>query len=175
MKKQLLTFIGALFLTIGFVSCNSNTPKETAEKFLNAFYHMDYDGAKSLATNDSKATIDLFAQFATAMMSDSMKAEAKKIKIEIKDEKIEGDKATITYTTSEDGNKLERKLNLIKQGEGEKKDNGKWLVAWSKQDSMTDTEGENEQGISEPAPTENGSVDTLVAPPVDSTQHPSSN
>lgn len=168
MRKQFLLFVSILFTTVAFMACSSNTPKDTAEKFLNAFYHMDYDVAKSLATEESKATIDLFAQFATAMMPDSIKTEAKKIKIVVKDVKVDGDKAVATYTTSEDGNKTERKLNLIKMGDEDKKNKGKWLAAWSKQDSMTDDEGaalDAEQRTGENAEP----VDTLVAPAVDDT------
>lgn len=145
-----------------FVSCKSDTPKAAAEKFLNGFYHFDYDAAKSVSTKETKQTLDLMSQL-TAMYPDSAKAEAKKIKITIKDEKIEGDKATVTYTSSDDGNKMERKLNLVKGGDDEKENKGKWLVAWSKDDSMG---GGNESDVIEPAPTEN-EMDTTVAPPAD--------
>ena len=117
---------------------------------------MDYEAAKSVSTDETKKSLDLYAQFST-MMPDSIKNEAKKIKVVIKDEKIEGDKATVTYTTSEDGNKQERKLDLVKK-------ENKWLVAWNKEDMMG---GGNDQEIMEPSAEETMSMDTTVAPPAD--------
>jgi hypothetical protein len=156
MKKPILSLFTLLLCIMGLVACNSNSPKTSAEKFLNGFTHLDYEAAKSVSTEETKKSLDLYAQFST-MMPDSIKTEAKKIKVVIKDEKIEGDKATVTYTTSEDGNKQERKLDLIK------KDN-KWLVAWNKEDMMG---GGNDQEIVEPNVEENMSMDTTVAPPAD--------
>ena len=53
------------------------------------------------------------------------------VEVPIKDEKIEGDKATVTYTQS--GEEGEQVLNLIRV-------EGKWKVAMSK-DSMNGEEG----------------------------------
>jgi GH25 family lysozyme M1 (1,4-beta-N-acetylmuramidase) len=49
----------------------------------------------------------------------------KKIKVSIKDVKEEGDKAVVTYTSSD--NPTEQKLNLVKE-------NDKWLVQFTKTD-----------------------------------------
>lgn len=129
MKKLLFLLSVPVVLAIGLTACNSNSPKSTADKFLNNFYHMDYKEAKTVATDDTKKVLDMIEQFAT-MIPDSQKQNAKKIKIDIKDVKEEGDKATVVYTTSE--SKQDQKLDLVKQ-------NGKWLVKWSKQN---DGEGE---------------------------------
>jgi GH25 family lysozyme M1 (1,4-beta-N-acetylmuramidase) len=155
MKKLLFLFSASVILAIGLISCNSNSPKSTAETFLNNFYHMDYKEAKTVATDETKKVLDMIEQFAT-MIPDSQKQNAKKIKIDIKDVKEEGDKATVVYTTSE--NKQDQKLDLVKQ-------NGKWLVKWSKQN---DGEGETPaDGAAEEA----GLADT-TAPAVDGTAAP---
>jgi hypothetical protein len=161
MKKLALVVATLLVGAIIFVSCKNNSPKTAAEKFLNGLTHMDYEAAKSVSTADTKKTLDLLASF-SSMIPDSVKAEAKKVKIVIKDEKIEGDKATVTYTTSEDDHKMERKLYLVKGGEGEKENKGKWLVSYSKDDSMNGSENSD---VVEPAPTEtDATTDTAVAP-----------
>ncbi|HTN47384.1 MAG TPA: NTF2-like N-terminal transpeptidase domain-containing protein [Flavipsychrobacter sp.] len=162
MKKLLLSIATLLVCAMSFVACKTDTPKAAAEKFLNGLYHMDYETAKSVSTEQTKGMLDLMAQFST-MMPDSAKTEAKKIKVTIKDEKIEGDKATVTYTSSEDGNKMERKLELVKGGEDAKENKGKWLVAWNKDDGMGGDAGQ-EKPADTPA---EEPTDTTVAPPAD--------
>jgi hypothetical protein len=115
--------------------------------------HYDYDAAKSVSTEETKKMIDLMAQF-SAMMPDSMKQAAKKVKVNIKDSKEEGDKAVVTYTTSDDP--AEKKLNLVKQ-------EGKWLVQYSKMDEGNGA-AEPEVPAEETVP-----ADTTTAPPADGT------
>jgi hypothetical protein len=124
MKKALLSLTAVLVLAIGFAGCDSNSPKASADKFMTGLLHYDYDAAKSVSTEETKKMIDLMASF-SAMMPDSIRQEAKKVKVNIKDSKEEGDKAVVTYTTSDDP--AEKKLNLVKE-------NGKWLVQYSKMD-----------------------------------------
>lgn len=160
MKKFLLSAASIILLAITIVSCNSNTPKGTADKFLNSLYHMDYKQAKTVSTDNTKKMLDMMEQF-SAMMPDSSKESAKKIKVDIKDVKEEGDKATVIYTTS--ASTGEQKLDLVKQ-------NGKWLVEYSKQDNGGGGESNEPQPAEEPAMT-----DTTAAPAVDGTNaNPSS-
>jgi hypothetical protein len=159
MKKLLFFLSVTVLLAAGLTGCNSNSPKATADKFLNNFYHMDYKEAKTVATDDTKKVLDMIEQFAT-MIPDSQKQNAKKIKIDIKDVKEEGDKATVVYTTSE--SKQDQKLDLVKQ-------NGKWLVKWSKQN---DAEGEApaDGQTEEPALSDTAAPpDGTTAPPVTDT------
>ena len=155
MKKLLFSLAAVCLLAISLVSCSSNSPKASAEKFLNNLYHMDYKEAKTVATEDTKKILDMMEQF-SSMMPDSAKDNAKKIKVTIKDEKIDGDKAIVTYTTSE--STTEQKVDLVKE-------NGKWLVKYSKQDGGGDMSGE------EPMPTEEPMTDSTGAPitPADGT------
>jgi hypothetical protein len=86
-------------------------------------------------------------------LPDSSKASAKKIKVDIKDIKEEGDKATVTYVTSENPN--DQKLDMVIE-------NGKWLVKWSKQDGAGGEMGD--------APTDEPVIsDTSAVPAIEST------
>src|ERR1044071_3726692 len=91
MKKLLLSLAATFVLAIAITSCNTNSPKAAADKFLTSLYHMEYDKAKEVATEDTKKMLDMMAQF-SSMMPDSTKENAKKIKVDIKDVKEEGDK-----------------------------------------------------------------------------------
>ena len=132
MKKILLSALSACLLSFALVSCGGGGPKDNAEKFLNAFYHMEYDKAGEYATADAKKQLDMLSSFA-GMMPDSSKKALQKIKINITDVKEEGDNATVTYTVSDpSGNAPEagdQKLKMVKES-------GKWLAAWNKQDQM---------------------------------------
>jgi hypothetical protein len=116
---------------------------------------MDYEAAKTVSTEETKKMLDMMAQF-SSMVPDSAKETAKKIKVDIKEAKEEGDKATVTYTTSEDPS--EKKLNMVKQ-------NGKWLVQWSKQDTMG---SESNTGETTEAPTGEANDSTMA--PADGTE-----
>lgn len=157
MKKVLLSLAAIMVFTIGMVSCNSNSPKASADKFLTGLLHYDYEAAKSVSTEETKKMIDLMAQF-SAMMPDSIKQAAKKVKVNIKDAKEEGDNATVTYTTSDDPQ--EKKLNLVKQ-------DGKWLVQYSKMDNME--EGENGE-ITAPPAEQPLPADSTITLPADGTE-----
>lgn len=143
MKKVFLSIVAVFALAVTMISCSSNSPKASAEKFLNGLNHMDYEAAKSVSTDETKKMLDMMSQL-TAMMPDSAKENAKKVKINVGKEEVNGDKATVSYTTSEDT--TSRNLNLVKQ-------NGKWLVQWSKNDNAGG-EGENNANMApEAAPT----------------------
>ena len=111
-----------------FIACGGNdTPKSVAENFLKAMNKMDYETAKKYGTADTGKLLEMISGFAK-MMPDSAKQEKN---FEIKDEKVEGDKATVTY--AESGEEGIQTLNLVKV-------DGKWKVAMSK-DSMNGEEG----------------------------------
>ena len=121
--KYLLSSIIVLVI----VSCGGgDTPKSVAENFLKALNKMDYETAKKYGSEDTGKLLDMMSGF-SKLMPDSAKQERS---FEMKDEKINGDKATVMYTAS--GEEGEQSLNLIKV-------DGKWKVAMSK-DSMNDEE-----------------------------------
>jgi hypothetical protein len=112
------------------LSCGSgDSPKAVAENFLKAMNKMDYETAKKYGSEDTGRLLDMMSGFAR-MMPDSARKERS---FEMKDEKIEGDRATVTYTQS-DSNE-EQSLSLIKV-------DGKWKVAMTK-DSMNEGEDES--------------------------------
>lgn len=123
--NRFITLVAAV-LMLGMISCNDNSPKGVSEKFLNAFYHMEYEKARQVATPQTIELINLIEQFSITQ-TDSTRQSAKKIKIEILDVKEEENNATVTYSVSSEPG--EQKLKLEKQ-------NGKWLVVKSKTDEV---------------------------------------
>lgn len=124
--KRSLQIIPIVLLTILFAACNNNSPKSVADKFLTSFYHMEYDKAREVATEDTKNLIDLVEQF-SASTPDSAKQEARKIKIDIKDVQEQENEAVVTYSISSEPG--EYKLNMVKENE-------EWLANFSKQNNM---------------------------------------
>ena len=139
-KSRIIQALVAVIFAVSFTACNSNTPEAAAEKFLTGFYHMEYDKAREVSTEDTKSLVDLVEQFSVSS-PDSAKKEAKSTKIEILDVKEEGETATVTYkVSSEQG---EQKLNMVKQ-------NGKWLASFSKQDNIPEVEADEDVMDEEP-------------------------
>ena len=130
MKKILLSLSALLLAAVILVSCNKNSPKDVANTWLTSFYHMDYDAAKKVSTDDTKNLLSQLQQL-SSMISDSSKKEMKKITITIKDVKEEGDKATVSYMRSDNATGKEEIIKLVKQ-------NNQWLVQFSKSDTMGD-------------------------------------
>jgi hypothetical protein len=119
--KQVFVFFLPICLTIFLASCNWNSPKRTAEKFLIASDKMNYDEAKKFSTDETDKLLDMMAGL--SKMAPEHKGE--KHTFTIIDEKIEGDAASVTY--KESGKEEEQLIHL-------KKVNGDWLVDISKAD-----------------------------------------
>lgn len=130
MKYNRIITLAALIMLLGVTACSDNSPKGTAEKFLNSFYHMEYAKAREVSTPKTIELIDLIEQIAV-LKSDTARQNAKKIKIEILDVKEEENTAVVTYTESSSPG--EQKLKLVKQS-------GKWLVSHSKEDEVGEEE-----------------------------------
>ena len=155
MKKVLLPIAAMLVLAVMLVSCNGGGPKANAEKFLNGFHHMDYAAAKEVSTEDTKKQLESLESIMGSMASPSAKEEAKKIKVDVKEPKVNGDNATVEYTLSNDPSP--KTLRMVKQ-------KGKWLAEWSKMDMG----GGMGSGMTDPNSGAGMSpVDTLTAPPAD--------
>lgn len=136
MKKIILSMVAVAVMAITIVSCGSkSSPKEVAVNFNKALNNLDFEGAKKLGTPETGKMLDMLSSF-SSMMPDSLKEQAKKYKVEAKDEVIDGDKAVVTITNGEKG---EEKMNLVKK-------DGKWLVNMSK-----DAMGGGEAGAAAPA------------------------
>jgi hypothetical protein len=160
MKKAILSVAAMLALAVTLVSCGGGSPKAAAEKWLNGFYHMDYASAKEVSTEETKKQLESFESM-MGMMQQNAKDEAKKIKVDVKDPKVDGDNATVEYTLSNDPSP--KTLKMVKQ-------NGKWLAQWSKMDmgGMGSGSGTGADMTTDPSGTGMGaSPDTMMAPPAD--------
>ena len=123
--------INVLFLIVIFFTCciAANNPKDVAEHFIKASVNMDFKEAKRYATPETAKMLDLVEGIVgKTRISDST---IKKMKIEIGEETIKGDNATIKYK-KDDSNK-EYVINL-------KRINGKWLVAISMDDLNSESD-----------------------------------
>ncbi len=153
MKKILISFFALILIVATTESCNKGGAKDVATKWLTSFYHIDYDAAKDLSTEDTKNLIASLQQF-TSMIPDSVKNDRKKVNVNVKDVKEKGDTAVATYTTSDSPDK-DQNITLVKV-------KGKWLVEFSKNDQMS--------GAGDVAPDQSGGGDSTGAM-TDSTMH----
>lgn len=159
MKKVLFSVAALFVMALTLSSCGGGGPKANAEKFLNGLYHMDYAAAKEVSSEETKKQVDAFEQMST-MMAQNGKDEAKKIKVDVMEPKVEGDNATVEYKLSNDP--TVKTLKMVKK-------DGKWLASWSKMDmggaNMT------EPGATTPETAPMG-TDTMTAPAADGTMTP---
>ncbi len=141
MKKLMYSSLALIMAAFMLVSCSKNTPKDVAYNWLIAYNHLDFEGAKKLSTTDTKNLINSLQRL-TENVADSNKKDLKKITVDIKGVKVDGDKAVATYTSSDNPGK-EETLHLVKV-------NDQWLVLFTKVDLM----GEVPEGMyDEPANT----------------------
>ncbi len=152
MKKIILSITAFVLIAFTIASCGGkNDPKDVALNYLNALKSLDYEGAKKFSTPETGKMLDMLSSF-SSMMPDSMKEQAKKIKITIKEAKEEGDKCVVKFVSS-DKPEAEEVINMVKK-------DGKWLVNMGK-DDMQGGGGQMEEGG---APMEGDS--TLVDEPM---------
>lgn len=126
--------VSLVSIVLFIISCGGgDSPKSVAEHFLKAMNKMDYETAKKYGSEDTGRLLDMMSGFAK-MIPDSAREEKS---FEIKDEKIDGDKATVTYVQS--GEVGEQTLDLVKI-------DGKWKVAMSKDSMNGEEEGTIDSG-----------------------------
>lgn len=142
MKKNLLKF-GTLLIVSLMIACSGGEgPKAVAEKFLKESGAQNFDAAKKYCTEDTKKLLDMMAGF--AKMGD--KKDKKEPKFTMGEEKIDGDKATVTY--KEDGKDGDQSVKLVKK-------DGNWLVDISKDDMSKKDGGAPKGGMDTPPPADN--------------------
>lgn len=166
MKKVAAGLVSLFVVMFMLAGCGGNGPKTNAEKFLNNVYHLDYAAAKEVSTEWTKKQLEAYEQFLT-LMPENARAEAKKIKVDIKDTKVTGDTATVSYTVSTEPNSP-KQMKMIKQ-------NGKWLAEFSK--NPTDNFGGGAAGgtgtdMPLDVPANPAPIDTQLAPPADGVAAP---
>lgn len=139
MKKILAAIV--LLSGVSFFGCNTGggDPKGTLVQFFTALSKNDIEGARKLATKDSKSMIDMMEM---GMKMDKDKKEADKFNkdnMEIGEAKIDGDKAVVPVKEKTSGETLNYTL---------KKEDGSWKVAFDKASIMSmGMEKMNEKGI----------------------------
>lgn len=139
--------ISALFLVIFFFTyCGvSNNPKDVAEHFINASLKMDFKEAKKYATPETAKMLDFVQNIAGKTSRDS--SLLKDLKIEMGEEKIDGNHATVKYRKQ--GSKDESRRSFDQRDEYSitlEKINGEWLVSSGMRDL---NEGNAEAGEKE--------------------------
>lgn len=158
--------ISVLSLAVCFflLSCNKNNPKDVAREWLTDFYHQDYESAKKMSTEETRDMLNTIQGFSGAL-EDSIKEKARKVTIEIKDVKVEGDKATVSFRASNAPNQEEPPLKLVRQNE-------KWLVQFTKSDFKPEDNSQQEPGVifADPTPTAPARPDTATMAPDTSRQ-----
>ena len=122
MKRVLLSLSAILLCVAVLTGCEPNTPKDVAEKFLTAMYHLDYATAKKYATEETKQqlTQQEETEKRDTANAGTRKSDAQKIKVTLKEPVLTNDSmATVEYTLS-DAPTSTKKLKMVKRG-------GKWL------------------------------------------------
>lgn len=120
--KKLFRLAILMIAVIATVACKKTAePGEVAEKYLNHLGKMEIDEAKKYATKETGAQLDIFK----SMIGDQ-KPQTDVKPVTIKDTKINGDKATCTFTNGEE----EDTIDLVKDAEGE------WKVDWKKENPI---------------------------------------
>lgn len=122
-------------MTLFTVGCSSDPqkkgPKETAEAFLLAMQHGDYEKAKEYCSEGTAKNLDLMETMSRIGANPAAES------FEIKDVKEDGEYATVTYDQGKESGKL---LQL-------RRDEGKWVVVMSKNDlggkKQDDSESDN--------------------------------
>jgi len=160
MKKLVFSVVALLAVVLTLTSCGGGGPKGAAQKFLDGLYHLDFAAAREVSTEETKKNLDNYE----SMHQNDNKEEAKKIKVEVLEPKVNGDNATVEYKLSNDP--TVRTLKLVKK-------NGKWLAEWTKMDlsgaamdSMNNMTNSATQGAeTTPAPGD----DSTMAPAVEDT------
>lgn len=127
--KKLLVAVTILGSAILFTSCGGGAgdPKESLIAFFDAMGKKDIEGARKLATADSKSMIDMIEMGMKMDKSNKSNDDFDKSNMEFGEAKIDGDKATVAVKNK----KKDESINFTL-----KKEEGKWKVAFDKSSIM---------------------------------------
>jgi len=137
MKKVLFAAIAGM--VIMFSSCKSGggDPKAVLSEFFTLLTKKDINGARKLATADSKSMLDMIEMAAKTDTKETGKYDISKM--EFGEAKIDGDKAVVAVKEKESGESMNYTL---------KKEGGAWKVAFDKTSIMSmGMEKMKEEGI----------------------------
>lgn len=154
MSRTSRSILVVVMMSMLATACSKNTPKDVAATWLNAVYHADYDAALPLSTETTKTELEQLSQLAS-YVTDSNKKELKKLVITVKNVQEKGDTALATYQVSD--NNRDQTLILVRQ-------KGKWLVAFTKDDTFNNPDinanAQPEPTDTTTAPTDTAAMDT---------------
>ncbi len=149
----------AAVITASLYSCTSpgtrtDTPTGVVNAFIESSKQGDIDGIKKYLTEQDVKLIDMGEQFMGMMdsaqkntmkekMAQEFKKNTKDVNIEVGNEKIDGDKATVEVSSTKEGKKTTQPFSL-------KKENGQWKISLlstgMKSSGMTQDEMDTKMG-----------------------------
>jgi len=133
MKK----IIVLLCIAVGFAACNGKTdqgsPTAAIDAMFTAMKNGNMDDIKKFVTKKDAAFLESAEKFVTsvdpeaiqkmkAKMGDQFKEKVKNVKYTLKNEKVDGDKATVDAEVTEEGKVQTHTFNLVKE-------EGAWKIA----------------------------------------------
>ncbi len=140
--KKIMILLAVPFL---MVSCSKESPKDNAQKFLNAYYTSDMDAAMEVGTSETKEFLAEIKKLIEANpFPDSIKELQKQVKIEIAENGVEvmDTTATVNYTiippASTGAPSLNKSLKMVKS-------DGKWLASYTYMDYMNEMQAEMQE------------------------------
>lgn len=157
MKK--IIFI--LAITTGLAACNSNdagpstsSPTATIDGMFNAMKNGQIDDFKKFITKNDAAMIEEGMRLANSIdsnlvkkaketMADEFKEKVKNVSYKLKNEKIDGDNATVDAEVTENGKTETHAFNLVKE-------DGAWKIALSKSGDGMFNSMKGDRGPGEP-------------------------
>ncbi len=131
MKKILVAVFAFSALYMSSCKTSSGDPKAVLMSFFDAMSKKDIEGARKLATTDSKQMFDLMEmgmKMADSSADDQVKEKFDRSKMQFGDAKIDGDKATVNVKEIKSG----ESMNFVL-----KKESGAWKVALDLQTLMS--------------------------------------
>lgn len=126
--KKILGLLVVIAASFTLLSWSGETVAATAEKFLNALYHLDMAMAKSVATAETQKQLEGYEQM-MSFVQGSAREEAKKTKVSIINSLVSGDHATVDYKITYPEDNSTKTVKLVRVG-------ADWKVEWTKTDGI---------------------------------------
>ncbi|MBN2168823.1 MAG: DUF4878 domain-containing protein [Actinobacteria bacterium] len=124
---------GAVALTgCGGSSSKGDSPKQVAQKFMEALADNDVDSYLTLVTKESREGVDV--EEIKKQAAEYEKQQTEKIEFKVGKEEIKGDKALVEVTIVQQGMEMTMKWTLVKQ-------DGAWKVDMLTEPIIEGTEG----------------------------------
>lgn len=148
--KKILLFV-SIVLALGACNTAGNSPKATVDAMFNAMKNGNLDEMKKCITKSDVSMIEAGEKFLTALdpdavkkmrekMTNEFKDKVKDVKYTLKDEKIDGDKATVTAEVVEDGKTQSHNFDLVKE-------DGAWKVSFMKSGFTSEDKAKMEEAM----------------------------